>query len=110
MKLFTGTIISVGLIFLTAFKVSTYELKRSTAEVDQIQGLYIFTDSKPVMEDTYLGTSKGAGGGGAGLNPQYEIIRNRMITKVRKEYPNANGVILHLNPDGKDLADALLIK
>ena len=45
-----GLVIS-GLLAFTA--VATYEAKISTAEVEQLQGVYIFTDCKPVKEYEY---------------------------------------------------------
>lgn len=88
---------------------TTTATDKSLARVEQMQGLYVFVDSKPVAEYLYLGSVKGAGGG-AGWNPQYNPIRDRMIKKVKEDYPQANGIILHLNHSGKDQADAILIK
>lgn len=90
-----------------AFKTIKYEARTTTAEVEQMQGLAIFVDAKPVREFDFLGSEK------IGLNlfgsGKYSDVRDRLIKKVRKEYPNANGIILHL-ADGKDAADAVRIK
>ena len=99
-------VLSVVLLSATVY---SYEIRKSTAEAEQIEGLYVFVDSKPVSEYTYLGTVKGAGVG-ASFNPQYNTIRNAMLKKVRKEYSSADGVILHLNAGGKDSADAIKFK
>ena len=99
----------MALVFLLAAGRYSYEIRKSTAEVDQIQGVYIFVDSKPVTEYDYLGTVKGVGMG-ASLNPQYNTVRDAILKKVRKEYPGADAVILRLNAGGKDIADAIKFK
>lgn len=98
----------VALMSTLAFRTLNYEIKSSSAEVEQMQGLYIFTDSKPVKEFEYLGTEK------VGMmlgSPQYAEIRDKLIKKVKKEYPKANGVVFHFGGQGgADRADAILLK
>lgn len=77
-------------ITLLSFVVIDYELKSSTAEVNQLQGLYIFTDSKPVKEYDYLGTEKLL----MTASAQYSNVRDGLVKKVKKAYPQADGVIL----------------
>ncbi len=57
-KIILGTLLGISLSGLFAFTIMSYEIKKSTGEVDQFQGLYIFVNSKPVMEYEYLGTVK----------------------------------------------------
>ena len=81
--------------------------EKSTASVNQYQGVYIFTDSKPAAQYDYLGTieikhSK--------LGPQYEPVRDEMIKQVKKKYPQADGAILHFANDAIDKADAIKFK
>lgn len=107
-KIFFGLLLGVALTALIAFKVATYEAKPSTSEVNRIEGLLIFTDSKPVLEYEYLGTVKSNTGGFG--NPQYEGVRNRLINNVKKEYPQAEGAIMYLNYGQADKADAIKFK
>jgi hypothetical protein len=93
--------------FFISFKIVTYEPKLATAEVNQMQGIYIFVDSKPVREYDYIGTEKVAMSMGSG---QYRDIRDKLIKKVKKEYPNANGIIFYFNEGAADKADAIKIK
>lgn len=62
-NLIKGILIGLSLVLLVAFAAINYEPKKATAEVEQMQGLYIFTDSKPVLEYEYLGTVKSTIGG-----------------------------------------------
>lgn len=96
------------LIFSSIAATVAYEAKNSTAEVEQYEGIFIFTDSKPVKEYDYLGTIKGPSitwDGG-----QYFGLRNSLIKKCKKDYPSANALILHPNNNGFDKADVIKFK
>lgn len=100
-------LIGIALCGLFSFKmVADYVAKKNTAEVDQYQGVYVFTDSKPVGEYDYLGTVKVS----MSLSGQYASVRDALIKKAKKEYPNANGIIFNFKDGGTDKADAILIK
>ncbi len=82
------------IVGLVSFKVATaYEPKNSTAEVDQFQGFYIFTDAKPVHEYKYLGTVKYGTAGGF-KDPYYEAVKKNLAIDARKLYPEADGLII----------------
>ncbi len=74
------------------------------AEVNQVQGIFIFTDCKPLSSYTYLGTINH---NTSSWNPQYTNVRDKIIDKVRKQYPQADGIIFYLNSGGADKADAI---
>jgi len=74
---------------LVAFTAVNYESKENTAEVDQIQGFYIFAKSKPVQEYEYLGTVKGPLVGNHGFDNLVEL----MVNNAKKDFPNANALI-----------------
>jgi len=106
-KVIIGVFISALVIIGLAF-TATYEAKKSTAEVEQMQGLYVFIDSKPVMEYEYLGTVKRNTGGFGGA--QYSSVRDGLIKRVKEDYPKADGIILILKAGGTDRADAIKFK
>lgn len=81
--------------------------EKGLAEVNRVEGYYIFTDSKPVQDYEYLGTIKG---GVTFTSGQYEPVRNVLIRKAKKRYPKADGLILHLKDGGTDRADAIYFK
>lgn len=103
----TAFLSGVTLTLLLAFTSLNYEVRKSTAEVDMINGFYVFSDSKPVSEFTFLGSIKGTDWE---MNPQYTNIRDGILKRARKKYPDANGVILHLNSGGSDAADVIILK
>lgn len=105
--LIIGCVAGLSLSALFAFKVS-YDLKNSSADVNQVEGLYIFTDSKPVKEYEYLGTVKGNSGGFG--DSQYTGVRSRLIKNCKKDFPKADAVILYLNSGEADKADAIRFK
>ena len=102
-KIIFSTIIFVAV----GFSAKHYSDK-ATAVVNQLQGVYIFIDSKPVADYTYLGTvdTKGV----VSSNPQYIIIRDKLIGRIKKEWPAADGVIFSFNAGGRDHADAIKFK
>lgn len=106
-KLILGIFAGFILTCILSFSYYEYVVKKNTAEVEYMDGLYIFTDSKPVSEFEYLGTSKVTFGLGS---TQYSSVRNMLIKKIKKEYKDANGVIFHFENGGTDKADAILIK
>lgn len=85
-----GILIGMGLTTLVSFTSYNYVLRNNTSEVDQLQGYYIFVNSKPVMEYKYLGTVKCVLPFGIS---EYSDIRDRLIKKATKDYPQADGLI-----------------
>ncbi len=91
------------LIGIFAFKVANYEPTKATANTELIQGMYLFIKSKPVMEYDYVGTCKTVTFG----SKASEAI-NCMIKKVKKDFPDANGIIF--TDDDLWKADAIKLK
>lgn len=73
-----------------------------------MQGLYIFTDCKPLYEYEYLGSVKN-GARFAGSS-QYQPVRDGLIKKIKSDYPQADGVIFHFVNGAADKADAIKFK
>lgn len=97
----------LAILFLFVAASVSYEVKPTTGEVIQIEGLYIFTDCKPVKEYIYLGTVKNQGGIN---NPQYTNVRDWLIKRAKKEYDDADAVILTLSSGGADVCDVIKFK
>jgi predicted metal-dependent RNase len=102
-KIILGGLIGISITTLFAFKIQNYEFKKATAEVDKIQGLCIFTDSKPLLKYKYLGTVKIT----FAIDTQYQKLRNQLIKKAKKEFPNADGLIMEFNASGTDKCEAI---
>ena len=85
------------------FKDNT--IKKSQAKVTQYQGIYVFTDCVPIKESNYISTIKISGI--LTSSYQYSHIRDRMITKCKKENSNAKGIILKLVYGESDTGDAI---
>lgn len=92
--LFTG----ISMTILLAFKTTNYVPVASTAEVNKLDGFYIFTDSKPVLPYEIIDTI----GIGFITDTQYESIRNSFIKKAKNKFKNANGLIINFNKKGID--------
>ncbi len=98
-KIVLGLIISAFL--LTAFTITG---DKSSASVDQKEGLYIFILNKPTSQYEYLGSVKKV----LVLTGKPEEMLNSMIRKVKKEYPKAEGIIF--TSLDMDKADAIQFK
>lgn len=94
----------VSIIILCSF--ANFPSDRNIAKVNQVSGVYLFVDSEPVSEYEYLGSTKCK----IAFSVQYQSVRDKLIKKVKKQYPKANGVIFHFHDGGTDLADAIYIK
>ena len=105
-KIIIGCLIGIGLTSLVALKGANYEPKKATGEVEQMQGLYIFTDSKPVLDYEYLGTVKVT----FALDAQYQGVRDKLIIKAKTDFPTADGLIMQFKSGGKDKCDAIKFK
>ena len=59
------------------------------AVVDQVEGCYVFILSRPNAPYRYLGTVKK----GATMSGSPESFFTSIVKKVKKEFPNSNGII-----------------
>lgn len=82
--------------------------KKNVAIVEQVQGIYIFTDSKPVKEYDFLGSVEGPKRSMGCW--QYERVRDNLIKEALKEYPKTDALILHPHDGAVDKADAIKFK
>lgn len=79
----------IAVITLLSILLLSFTDDKGKATVDQQQGIYIFVLSKPAAEYEYLGTEvvkvtwTGVG----------SEVFNKMLQKVKKDYPNAQGLI-----------------
>lgn len=91
MKSIANMLIAAGLIFVVLSFVEFNSSENAIGVVNQLQGLYIFTDSKPANEYEHLGTIKVKI---VLYDASYSHIRNIMIKRALKEYPKAEGLII----------------
>lgn len=88
-------------LFLAISATTTNEFR--LAEANQQEGVYIFVDSKPVAKYDYLGTVK------TNCCRQYKGIRNKLLKKAKKSFPDANGLIIRFSTGGIDRADVIFL-
>lgn len=107
-KTLLGFILGIFAISLVSSTTDIYTVKKNTAEVATYQNIRVFTDCTPVAEYEYLGTVKGPGVSFS--SGQYEPVRDGLIRRAKKEYPQAEGIILILKDMGYDRADVIRFK
>jgi hypothetical protein len=105
-KLGAGFLLGISSIFLFGFNAINFTPSASTAEVNKIDGFYLFTDSQPVMTYDSLGIVEI----GFITDTQYESIRGNLIKKARNKYPEANGLIIQLDKKGVDKCKVIKFK
>lgn len=88
----------------------TGETRKDFAIVNMVEGYYIYVDSKPMKEYTYLGTVDGRGMSLGGGSSQYIDVRNNLIKRAKKEYPRADGLIFTFVTGARDKVDAIQFK
>ncbi len=95
-----------ALVFLVAIRNAPASDGSNGAMVNRVNGLYVFTDSYPAAPYEVAGTVKIT----IGLKTQYENVRDRLVKKVKADYPNAQGIIIYPNNAGSDRAEAIIFK
>ena len=75
-----------------------YQVKDSTAEVNSIDAIYIFTDSTPIKDFIVLGDVSGSGFVTGAMD--YKDLRKKILKKMRDQYPQANGAIFSFSGSG----------
>lgn len=99
------SLFAIGAISLATITITDND--KAKAEVNQLQGVYVFTDSKPIKEYDYLGTVKNTFTMGSG---QYQPLRDKLIKKLKKDFPTADGAIFYFNNGSTDRCDAIKFK
>ncbi|MFY7862284.1 MAG: hypothetical protein ACOVP5_08640 [Chitinophagales bacterium] len=97
-KHFLAFLLGLCLPIFFSFQIATTQTNPSIAEVNKIEGFYIFTDSRPMRQYDSLGTVDI----GFLTGTQYEQIRNHLIKRAKLRFPNANGLIMKFNKKGVD--------
>lgn len=85
--------------------------RHDAARVNQYGGYYVFTDCNPEAEYKVLGTIKPKGRGWQAIgvtDVQYNDMREGLIKACKKDYPEADGIIIHLG--GNNESDAIKFK
>lgn len=72
---------------------TAYDVRKNTAEVEMVHGIYVFTDSKPVLEYQYIGKVEAFWI----VQDDYETVRDEVVRLVKKKQKEANAVILHFS-------------
>lgn len=101
-----GFLLGISVTVLLAFQVVNFEPNASTAEVNKIDGFYIFTDSKPIMPYDSIGSVEI----GFMTETQYESVRDNLIKRAKSKFPNAEGLLLHFDKKGIDQSTVIRFK
>lgn len=106
------------LFFLTVLSLSSFSLfaqkndcvpDKSDAVVTQYAGVYVFNGVTPKHKYEFLGQVKVSSGfeKAFGEPDSYERTIQRIIKKVKKQYPDTEGIIIHVTKENSDRADCI---
>lgn len=85
----------------SSYILSELELKqKSLAEVHKYAGIFIFNDNEPICDYMVFGRVKVS----VSWSSEYEGVRNQLVNKALKKFPQADAVILNLSDGGSDMA------
>jgi hypothetical protein len=102
-RIFIITILGLGLLSFIVKNQIKYDVKKSSAEVEQVEGVYVFYRSKPVFDYEYLGTYKIV----LAWDNSPKILFEKLVRKTKEKYPNAEAIVID-NDMGK--CDAIKFK
>jgi len=87
-KIIINSLLIFTLIGLISFTVFENE-NNSLAKTEQVQGIYIFYNSKPVSTYDVIGSEKTS----FALKGNPEELINIAIKKAKKDFPNTEGIV-----------------
>lgn len=85
---------------------SVADSDKALARVRKVNGLLVFTDCEPINEYDIVERESAT----FGFSSDYDSIRNKLIKKAIKDYPDADGVILQFKTGGTDRAVVIKFK
>ncbi|PZF71110.1 hypothetical protein [Taibaiella soli] len=88
----------------TANKEAKPFVKHAAASAYRDGGLYIFTDCKPQVSYTVMGSINGD------PSTNYETTKKNFVTQAKQKYYKADGLILFFSNDGSSRADVIKFK
>lgn len=105
-KLYIGIALGICVTILFSSQYSNYSVDKAIASAHQTEGILVFTDADPKMSHDTLGRIDL----GFVSGTQYLQIRDQLLKKVAKTYPNADGIILHFDNRGLDYCYAIQMR
>lgn len=110
MKNLSISLMAIALISALCIAATlAYEPSHKTGEANIYTGVLVFTDCNPVMPYDNLGevTIKSTGGFG---NDTYNSKRTSAIEKMKKQFPQADGILISFKEQGGVVAQAIKFK
>lgn len=106
-KLFLGIVLGISIAMTISF-TSILDPTETTAEVNRIRGIAIFTDSKPVKDFEVIGTVKIPNM--TMKDHVYYVCRDELVVKAKEKYPDAAGLMIYSDQGGQAWYTADVIK
>ncbi len=92
----------LSILIISSLAFTTSEAER-LAQVNQMDGLYIFVDSRPVEPYKILGYVRK----NLTWTGEYKEIKAGLIRKARKNFPESDALIIDFNTWGNNIAEVI---
>jgi hypothetical protein len=105
-KLLFGLILGISFTALVGAGVESYQANKQTAEISKRLGISVCTDCTPVLEYDKIGEVVLH----TYWSRDYGTIRDALVKKARKDYPNCDGILCYPENNGLTAVRADVIK
>lgn len=102
------TILIFAALLSLAFFSFTVLSDHSAARARRINGVIVFTDCEPVSDFRSLGVVKYSGT--FAMSNQYSDVRDALISRALKQYPDADAVIFSFTSGSADKCEVIKFK
>lgn len=103
-KLLIASILLSVAICTSQQQTQQQPINKATAIVDQVEGIYVFVDSKPVAETNYLGSVSIT----FSVSGDNEELKKQLVKKAKSKYATAQAIII--NSASFDKAEVISFK
>ena len=94
------------LLFSLSANVFAQQYDKAVARVQKNNGIYAFCDNEPIADYEIVDRTKAS----ISWTGQFNEIRNKLVKKAVKDYPNADGIVISMSNGSSDKAIILKFK
>lgn len=105
-KTFFGKIAALTLLVSISLSSFAQDYDKSVARVQKNNGIFAFCDNEPISDYEIVDRAKVS----ISWSGQFNEIRNKLVKKAVKDYPNADGIVISMSNSSSDKAIILKFK
>lgn len=105
-KTFFGKLAALTLLVSISLSSFAQDYDKSVARVQKNNGIFAFCDNEPISDYEIVDRAKVS----ISWSGQFNEIRNKLVKKAVKDYPNADGIVISMSNSSSDKAIILKFK